>query len=81
MNFFCFQTNLQNELSTEKERRKSLIQGGLLKGALRDVHLWNSFVFRDPTWMNLPAAMRYYIEEKLNIRNLSAHPDLEDSDD
>ena len=68
-------------LAAEKERRKRLIQGELLKGCLKDVHLWNSYVYKDATWIGLPIEMRHYIEQKLNIRNVGAHPDLQDDAD
>jgi hypothetical protein len=68
---------LKDEINREKDRRKALIQGELLKNSLRDNNLWDSFVYKDQTWMQLPPEVRTYLETKITNRNNTAHPDLQ----
>ena len=43
--------SLRTDFERERERRKSLIQGKLLKESLEDLDMWKSFVQKDDEWL------------------------------
>ena len=73
---FFLQAAQTSELEELRRERKVIIQGQLLKNALRDSHMWDHYVRKDAEWLRFPAEMRTYIEQRIAARNSAGHADV-----